>query len=72
MQERFARKNEVVELRRAFDLLDSRKDGHIDAEELGEFFQRLGHKLKKVLFLQHAHSRSCLQTMFWKKSADMS
>lgn len=51
MQERFARKNEVTDLRRAFELLDSKRDGHIDAEELGEYFQRLGHKLKKVGFV---------------------
>lgn len=48
MKERFARKNEVVDLRRAFEMLDSKRDGHVDAEELGEYFARLGHKQKKV------------------------
>ncbi len=48
LQERYARKNEAADLRRAFDLLDIKNDGHIDAEELAETFSRLRHKIKKA------------------------
>ena len=47
-QERFARKNEGAELRRAFDTLDSRGDGRLDAEELGRVLARLNHKARKA------------------------
>ena len=50
LQERFARKNEAVELRKAFDALDSKRDGKLDAHELGQLFHRLGHSLRKVGF----------------------
>jgi calmodulin len=46
-QERFARKNEEEELRKAFERLDARGDGKIDAEELFRLFQRLDHKASK-------------------------
>ena len=48
LQERFARKNEAADLRRAFDTLDKNHDGHIDANELNALFLALGHKTKKV------------------------
>eukprot|EP00898_Chlorokybus_atmophyticus_P002172 jgi/Chlat1/2956/Chrsp2S08911 len=46
-RERFARKNEAEDLRRAFDRLDTKGDGKIDAAELAEVFSKLGHKTKK-------------------------
>ncbi|KAK9798938.1 hypothetical protein WJX73_002688 [Symbiochloris irregularis] len=46
-RERYARKNEAVELRRAFDVLDLKRDGKLDAYELGQMFNKLGHSLKK-------------------------
>ena len=49
MQERYARKNEAVELRKAFNALDLKRDGKLDAYELGQMFNKLGHSLKKVL-----------------------
>lgn len=48
VQERFARKNEVQQLRWAFELLDSNHDGQIDADELRGYFDALGHKTRKV------------------------
>ena len=48
IQERFARKNEGAELRRAFDTLDSKSDGRLDAEELGRVLARLNHKARKA------------------------
>ncbi|GAB4819032.1 hypothetical protein N2152v2_006078 [Parachlorella kessleri] len=47
-RERFARKNETAELKRAFDFLDKNKDGKIDAEELAAYFTTTGHKMKKA------------------------
>lgn len=47
MQERYAKKNETEELRRAFEIMDSKKDGKVDAEELSALFTQLGHKCKK-------------------------
>lgn len=46
-QERYAKKNETEELRRAFEIMDSKKDGKVDAEELSTLFAQLGHKCKK-------------------------
>ena len=46
-QERYAKKNETEELRRAFEIMDSKKDGKVDAEELSTLFTQLGHKCKK-------------------------
>lgn len=37
-----------MELRRAFDRLDLKRDGKLDAHELGQMFNKLGHSLKKV------------------------
>lgn len=48
MQERFARKDEGAELRRAFNTLDSKCDGRLDAEELGRVLARLNHKARKA------------------------
>ena len=48
MQERYARKNEADELRRAFELLDSKHDGRLDAQELSQLFSKLGHPVKKA------------------------
>ncbi len=59
-QERYARKNEAADLRRAFDLLDIKRDGHIDGEELAETFSRLGHKIKKVFNLTSMYSRKLM------------
>lgn len=47
-QERFARKNEAAELKRAFDAIDGKKDGKIDQEELGRLFIKLGHTTRLV------------------------
>mmetsp|Transcript_10470 Transcript_10470/g.43354 ORF Transcript_10470/g.43354 Transcript_10470/m.43354 type:complete len:171 (-) Transcript_10470:2751-3263(-) len=46
-RERFARRNEEEELRKAFDRLDSTGDGKIDAEELFSLFKWLNHKTSK-------------------------
>lgn len=46
-RERFARKNEAEDLRRAFDFLDKKKDGVIDEDDLNQVFMSLGHKTKK-------------------------
>lgn len=46
-RERFARKNEEDDLRRAFDFLDRKKDGIIDEDDLSQVFLSLGHKTKK-------------------------
>ncbi|KAK3273721.1 Outer dynein arm docking complex 3 [Cymbomonas tetramitiformis] len=46
-RERYAKKNEAQELRRAFDRLDFKGDGKVDAEELGMFFKQMGHRAKK-------------------------
>jgi calmodulin len=43
-RERFARKNEAEDLRRAFAFLDRRGDGRIDADELRAVFEALGHR----------------------------
>lgn len=48
MQERYSRKTEAAELRRAFTILDAKGDDRIDADELGRLFRRLGHKEKRV------------------------
>lgn len=48
LQERFAKKSEADDLRRAFDKLDSKGDGKIDAEEIAAMFNKLGHKAKRV------------------------
>lgn len=50
MQERFSRKSEAADLKRAFTLLDAKGDGRIDAAELSLIFQKLGHKEKKVWY----------------------
>mmetsp|Transcript_6624 Transcript_6624/g.26982 ORF Transcript_6624/g.26982 Transcript_6624/m.26982 type:complete len:88 (+) Transcript_6624:227-490(+) len=47
-RERFARRNEEEELRKAFERLDSTGDGKIDAEELFSLFKWLNHKTSKV------------------------
>jgi calmodulin len=46
-RERFARKNEEDDLRRAFEFLDRKKDGLIDEDDLNQVFMSLGHKTKK-------------------------
>mmetsp|Transcript_33345 Transcript_33345/g.40313 ORF Transcript_33345/g.40313 Transcript_33345/m.40313 type:complete len:188 (-) Transcript_33345:676-1239(-) len=47
-RERFAKKNEAEDLRRAFDKLDSKGDGKIDSEELNKYFTQMGYKAKKM------------------------
>lgn len=42
-RERYARKNEAEDLRRAFSFLDRKGDGRIDGEELASVFASLGH-----------------------------
>ena len=54
-QERYSRKTEAADLRRAFTILDAKKDDRVDAEELAQLFRRLGHKEKRV----HDRSTSC-------------
>lgn len=46
-RERYARKNEAADLKRAFNVLDSKGDGKIDPEELNQVFQTLGHKPRR-------------------------
>ncbi|KAF8055671.1 CMD1 [Scenedesmus sp. PABB004] len=46
-RERYARKNEAEDLRRAFTALDSKADGQLDPEELHAVFSSLGHKPKR-------------------------
>eukprot|EP00899_Mesostigma_viride_P006627 jgi/Mesvir1/15966/Mv08280-RA.1 len=46
-RERFAKKNEAEDLRRAFEKLDLKADGKIDADELNDVFTKLGHKTKR-------------------------
>ena len=46
-RERFAKKNEAEDLRRAFEKLDIKNDGKIDCDELNTVFQMLNHKTKK-------------------------
>ena len=48
LQERFARKNETADLKRAFEVLDGDKDGKVDAEELAAYFAAAGHRIKKA------------------------
>eukprot|EP00877_Chromochloris_zofingiensis_P013655 jgi/Chrzof1/8543/Cz03g15030.t1 len=43
-RERYARKNEAEDLKRAFNALDKKADGKLDPEELEEVFVDLGHK----------------------------
>jgi Ca2+-binding EF-hand superfamily protein len=54
-QERYSRKTEAADLRRAFTILDANNDDRVDAEELAQLFRKLGHKEKKV----HDISTSC-------------
>lgn len=44
LQIRYARKHEEVELRKAFDQIDFKRDDMIDAEELEQLFDMMGHK----------------------------
>jgi calmodulin len=46
-RERYARKNEAEDLTRAFNALDRKGDGKLDAEELQALFNALGHKPKR-------------------------
>ncbi|XRA98890.1 calmodulin [Pycnococcus provasolii] len=46
-REKYAKKNEAEDLRRAFNNLDTKGDGKIDAEELNAVFTKLGHKTKR-------------------------
>mmetsp|Transcript_1642 Transcript_1642/g.6238 ORF Transcript_1642/g.6238 Transcript_1642/m.6238 type:complete len:178 (+) Transcript_1642:146-679(+) len=59
-RERYAKKNEAEDLRRAFERLDTRGDGKIDPEELGTVFQQLRHKTKK----------SDIEDMIWEVDDD--
>ncbi|KAI8473767.1 MAG: outer dynein arm-docking complex subunit 3 [Monoraphidium minutum] len=46
-RERYARKNEAEDLRRAFAFLDRKGDGRIDSEELNAVFAALGHRPRR-------------------------
>eukprot|EP00879_Flechtneria_rotunda_P008116 GHRR01008501.1.p1 GENE.GHRR01008501.1~~GHRR01008501.1.p1 ORF type:complete len:190 (+),score=47.52 GHRR01008501.1:243-812(+) len=46
-RERYARKNEAEDLKRAFNALDRKGDGKLDPEELNQVFVTLGHKPKR-------------------------
>jgi hypothetical protein len=59
LQERFAKKSEADDLRRAFDKLDSKGDGKIDADEIAALFNKLGHKAKRVRRLHSAKHVCC-------------
>ena len=77
MQERYARKNEAADLRRAFEILDSKHDGHIDAEELRDIFEKMNHKVKRVTFsfsLDYGEtSGMCMNTPWmWKINQSIS
>mmetsp|Transcript_39922 Transcript_39922/g.55499 ORF Transcript_39922/g.55499 Transcript_39922/m.55499 type:complete len:185 (+) Transcript_39922:254-808(+) len=59
-RERFAKKNEAEDLRRAFDKLDSKGDGKIDADELVRFF---------TIMACQAHKND-VQDMIWEVDED--
>jgi len=59
-RERFAKKNEAEDLRRAFEKLDIKNDGKIDCDELNTVFQMLNHKTKK----------SEIEDMIWEVDDD--
>lgn len=59
-RERYAKKNEAEDLKRAFDKLDVHRDGKIDAEEINQVFLSLGHKCK----------RSEIEDMIWEVDDD--
>ncbi|CAG9464559.1 unnamed protein product [Pedinophyceae sp. YPF-701] len=46
-RERYAKQNEGEQLRRAFDKIDNKKDGKIDAQEIADLFKDLGHRCAK-------------------------
>jgi calmodulin len=46
-RERYARKNEAEDLRRAFAFLDRKADGRVDADELAAVFAALGHRPRR-------------------------
>ena len=60
IQERYAHKNEATVLRRVFELMDTKRDEKIDAEELAETFQRLSHKARKVC--SYSQDTACQST----------
>mmetsp|Transcript_1464 Transcript_1464/g.4989 ORF Transcript_1464/g.4989 Transcript_1464/m.4989 type:complete len:184 (-) Transcript_1464:201-752(-) len=45
-RERYAKKNEAEDLKRAFDKLDVNHDQKIDADEISQVFASLGHRCK--------------------------
>jgi len=47
LQERYAKQNEGEQLRRAFDIIDKKGDGKIDAQEIADLFKDLGHRCGK-------------------------
>jgi len=72
-RERFAKKNEAVDLRRAFDKLDSKGDGKIDTDELVRFFTIMGYKAKKkdVEDMIWEVDEDCDQCVSWSEFQSM-
>ena len=73
-RERFARKNEEDDLRRAFDFLDRKKDGVIDEDDLSQVFMSLGHKTKKgeIADMIWEVDEDCDGALNWKVSRQRS
>ena len=69
-QERYSRKTEAADLQRAFTILDSKRDGKIDASELGQLFKRLGHKFTKVKIASCSRNMSALWHLSTAAAAD--
>lgn len=67
-RERFARKNEEDDLRRAFDFLDRKKDGKIDEDDLTQVFMSLQHRTKKgeIIDMIWEVDEDCDSTVNWK------
>ena len=70
-RERFARKNEEDDLRRAFDVLDRKKDGLIDEDDLSQVFMSLGHRTKKgeIADMIWEVDEDCDNALNWKVCA---
>jgi calmodulin len=71
-RERFARKNEEDDLRRAFDFLDRKKDGIVDEDDLNQVFLSLGHKTKKgeIADMIWEVDEDCDNALNWKVCLD--
>lgn len=68
-REKYAKKNEAEDLRRAFDTLDTKGDGKIDSEELNAVFVRLGHKTKRgdIIDMIWEVDEDCDEQVSWQE-----